>query len=188
MTERKSARRHRGGRAAALFTVAALAACGGDTDTSVASSALQSMEADYVAFGMRAYVTAAGVREARIEADTAFIFEAESSAVLHRMSLVFYDEQGRERATVTGTEGDWNRQTNRMVARGDVVLFIHTDSSTIESPEIFYEPDIDRIWSDSTTVRTMKDGSVQTGTAFESDMSFENLTIQNMRGSTRRIF
>jgi LPS export ABC transporter protein LptC len=180
------ARRARG--LGVLCASVALAACGGDGDTPVASSALQSMEADYVAYGMRAYVTTSGIREARIEADTAFIYEEESSAVLRRMSLIFYDEQGRERATVTGTAGDWNRETNRMVARGDVVLFIHNDSSTIESAEIFYEPDIDRIWSDSTTVRTMKDGSVQTGTAFESDMSFENLTIQNMRGSTRRIF
>lgn len=188
MTIGKNARARRAGALAALCAAGALASCGGDTSTPVASSELQSMDADYVAFGMLAYVTAAGVREARIEADTAFIFEEESSAVLHRMRLVFYDEQGKERATVTGTEGDWNRETNRMVARGDVVLFIHTDSSTIESPEIFYEPDIDRIWSDSSTVRTMKDGSVQSGTAFESDMSFENLTIQNMRGSTRRVF
>jgi hypothetical protein len=34
----------------------------------------------------------------------------------------------------------------------------------------------------------MQDGSVQSGTAFESDMSFENLRIENMRGGTRRIF
>jgi LPS export ABC transporter protein LptC len=188
MTKNTDARARLVGAFAVLCAAGALTACGGDTSTPLASSELQSMEADYVAFGMLAYVTAAGVREARIEADTAFIFEEESNAVLHQMRLVFYDEQGNERATVTGTEGDWNRSSNRMVARGDVVLFIHTDSSTIESPEIFYEPDIDRIWSDSATVRTMKDGSVQSGTAFESDMSFENLTIQNMRGSTRRIF
>ena len=49
-------------------------------------------------------------------------------------------------------------------------------------------PEIDRIWSDSATVRTMQDGSVQSGTAFESDMSFENLRIENMRGGARRIF
>ena len=104
------------------------------------------------------------------------------------MQLTFYDDLGNERATVTGRTGDWNQETNRMVARGDVVLFIHTDSSTIESPEIFYEPDLDRIWSDSTVVRTMKDGSVQSGTAFESDMSFENIEIQNMRGGARRVF
>ena len=65
---------------------------------------------------------------------------------------------------------------------------MHADSSTIESAEIYYEPDIDRIWSDSATVRTLNDGTVQRGTAFESDMSFENLRIANMTGGTRRIF
>jgi len=165
-----------------------LAACGTDYDTPVADEELQAMDADYVAFGMRSYVTAMGVREARIEADTAYIYETESTAVLKQMTLVFYDELGNERATVSGKGGDWNQESNRMVARGDVVLFIHTDSSTIESQEIYYEPDIDKIWSDSSTVRTMKDGSVTSGTAFESDMSFENLVIQNMRGGVRRVF
>ena len=172
----------------ALTLAGTAAACGTELDTPVANEELQSMAADYVAFGMTTYVTAMGVREARIQADTAYIYESESTAILRQMELIFYDELGNERATVTGLEGDWNQATNRMVARGDVVLFVHTDSSTIESPEIYYEPDLDRIWSDSTVVRTMKDGSVQTGTAFESDMSFENVNIQNMRGGARRVF
>lgn len=186
MTNRTTGRVRRAGLALAVASVAA--ACGTDLDTPVANEELQSMSADYVAFGMTTYVTAKGVREAQIEADTAYIYETESTAELRQMQLTFYDELGNERATVTGRSGDWNQETNRMVARGDVVLFIHTDSSTIESPEIFYEPDLDRIWSDSTVVRTMKDGSVQSGTAFESDMSFENIEIENMRGGTRRIF
>ena len=173
---------------AAIAGALAVLGCGSALDTPVATEELQSMEADYVAFGMLTYVTANGVREARIQADTAYVYENESTATLKQMELVFYDEVGNERATVTGLEGDWNQGTNRMVARGDVVLFIHADSSTIESPEIFYDPEIDRIWSDSTTVRTMQDGSVTSGTAFESDMSFENLTIQNMRGGARRVF
>ena len=75
-----------------------------------------------------------------------------------------------------------------MVARGDVVLEIHSDSSKIESQEIHYDPALDRIWSDSSTVRTMPDGSVSSGSAFESDMSFENVLIRNMRGGARRVF
>ena len=186
MTHRTSTRVGR--RALMVAGAMALVACGVNLDTPVANEELQAMDADYVAFGMRTYVTANGVREARIQADTAYIYEAESNAVLKRMTLVFYDELGGERATVTGLAGDWNQETNRMVARGDVVLFVHTDSSTIESPEIYYEPDLDKIWSDSSTVRTMKDGSVTSGTAFESDMSFENIVIQNMRGGVRRVF
>ena len=75
-----------------------------------------------------------------------------------------------------------------MAARGDVVLFLYADSSTIESQEIFYDPGLGRVWSDSATVRTMKDGTVTSGSAFESDMSFENIRIANARGGIRRVF
>jgi len=173
---------------ASLAAAVALVGCSRAIETPLADNELQSMEADYVAYGMVSFVTASGVRAGKIEADTAYIYEETSSAVLHQMTIVFYDENGLERATVTGATGDWNRATDRMVARGDVVLLIHSDSSRIESPEIFYDPGIDRIWSDSTTVRTLKDGTVTSGTAFESDMSFENLTIANMRGGVRRVF
>lgn len=171
-----------------VITLGTLTACTREISTPLADSELQSMAADYVAYGMVSYITTSGVREGRIQADTAYVYEETSNAILKQMRIVFYDELGNERATVTGLNGDWNRDTDRMVARGDVVLLIHSDSSTIESQEIFYDPDLDRIWSDSTTVRTMKDGSVTSGTAFESDMSFENLTIANMRGGARRVF
>ncbi len=165
-----------------------MAACTREISTPLANSELQEMEADYVAYGMVSFITASGVREGRVEADTAYVYEETSNAILKQMKIVFYDENGNERATVTGRDGDWNRETDRMVARGDVVLLIHSDSSTIASAEIFYDPTMEKIWSDSTTVRTMKDGSVTSGTAFESDMTFENLTIANMRGGARRVF
>jgi len=116
------------------------------------------------------------------------VYEQSSTAMLRQMSIVFYDDLGNENATVTGAFGDWNRETNRMVARGDVILLIHGDSSRIESAEIYYDPGLERIWSDSLTTRIMSDGSVTSGTAFESDMAFENITIANMRGGARRVF
>lgn len=175
-------------RAALLTAAVALGACGDEINTPVADEELQSMEADYVAFGMVSFVTANGIREGRVEADTAYIFEDTGVANLHQMNIVFFDETGRERATVEGVSGEWNRETNRMVARGDVELFIHSDSSTLESQEIYYDPGLDRVWSDSTTTRIMKDGTVTSGTAFESDMSFENVRIENARGGVRRVF
>ncbi len=171
-----------------ILAVGSLTACSREISTPVADSELQAMEADYVAFGMVSFATTNGIREARIEADTAFIYEQTANAILKQMNIIFYDESGNERATVSGLSGDWNQETNRMVARGDVVLLIHSDSSTIESPEIYYDPGLEKIWSDSATVRSMKDGSVTSGSAFESDMSFENLTIRDMRGGARRVF
>lgn len=174
---------------ALVLATTVAAACSQELNTPVADEELQSMEADYVAFGMVSFITANGVREGRVEADTAYVFEDTGLANLHQMEIVFYeDATGREQATVTGRAGEWNRETNRMVARGDVVLFLYSDSSTIESQEIYYDPGLERVWSDSATVRTMKDGSVTSGSAFESDMSFENIRIQNARGGIRRVF
>ena len=175
--------------AALLAAVAVAAACSEELNPPVADETLHSMESDYVAFGMGSFITANGVREGRVEADTAYVFEDTGLANLHQMEIVFYEEEtGREQATVTGVAGEWNRETNRMVARGDVVLFLYADSSTIESQEIFYDPGLGRVWSDSATVRTMKDGTVTSGSAFESDMSFENIRIANARGGIRRVF
>ena len=64
-----------------------------------------------------------------------------------------------------------------MVARGDVVLVVSADSSRIESAEIHYDPNNDRIWSDSATVKTDADGSVTSGTAFSSNITFDSIRL-----------
>lgn len=174
-----------------LATVALLTALGGcdpDIDTPLASEAIQSMEADNVIFGMVSFLTSSGIREGRVEADTAYMFADSATAHLRQMRIVFYDVDGRERASVTGLRGSWGQANDRMVARGDVVLLVYADSMTIESQEIHYDPGLERIWSDSATVQTLADGTVSSGSAFESDLSFENVRIQDMRGGARRVF
>jgi LPS export ABC transporter protein LptC len=170
----------------AVATIALVAACNQPMSTPIADQDLQSLDGPIV-FGMTMFISVAGVREGRVEADTAYVFEDSTVIHLRRMEIFFYDQEtGAERATVTGTTGRWDQETNEMVARGDVVLLVHTDGSTIESQEISYDPNNDRIWSDSATVRTLADGSVTSGTSFESDMSFENIFIANPRGGLRR--
>lgn len=164
-----------------------LGACEEEQVPIVASEFMQGIDAPVV-FGMVSYITANGVREGRVQADTAFTFTDSAKVDLRVMVVTFFDEQGRERATVRGRTGEWNQDTDRMVARGDVELFVHTDSSTLRSQEIFYDPDSDRIWSDSATVRTLADGTETRGSAFESDIEFANIRIMNVRGDAGRIF
>ncbi len=164
-----------------------LIACEEEQSTPVANEFMQGVDAPVV-FGMTSFITVDGVREGRVQADTAFTYADSTKVDLRRMTVVFYDEEGRERATVAGRTGEWEQATNRMVARGDVVLRVHTDSSRIESAEIHYDPEIDRIWSDSATVRTLADGTVTRGTAFESDIDFTNVRVLNIRGGAGRIF
>jgi LPS export ABC transporter protein LptC len=175
------------GLVASLVALVGTAACQGDRSTPVASEFAQGIDAPVV-FGMTSFITVDGVREGRVEADTAYTFQDSTKVDLRVMNVVFYDESGRERATVSGRSGEWNQDTNRMIARGDVVLRVHTDSSRIESAEIHYDPENDRIWSDSATVRTLADGTVTRGTAFESDIEFTNVRVLNIRGGAGPIF
>jgi LPS export ABC transporter protein LptC len=180
-----------GSRRPALATalcLGVLAACEQPMNTPVADEDIRGMDADNIVFGMTSYMTASGVREGRIRADTAYTYEESATAELLGMEIVFYDDEGRERATVDGLRGRWSQDTDVMSAFGDVVLLVHSDSSRLESQEIHYDPSRDLIWSDSATVRIMRDGTVTRGSSFESDMSFENIVVRDPRGGARRIF
>ena len=170
-----------------VLGITLMAACEQDSEAPIASDFMQGIEGPVV-FGMVSYLTASGVREGRIEADTAFTYADTSRVDLRSMTVVFYDEAGVERATVSGRTGEWNPDTDQMIARGDVLLFVHRDSSNLRSQEIHYDPESDRIWSDSATVRSLADGSVTTGSSFESDIEFENIVVQDPRGGVQRIF
>ncbi len=136
---------------------------------------------------MVSYLTSQGVRQGRIDADTAYVYNDSSSIQLQGMHVIFYAEDGQERANVVAERGELDQVSDRMIARGNVVLIIRADGRKIESPELQYDPDRDRIWSDSATVMTMADGRVTRGTAFESDLSFENVNVANPRGAIGEI-
>jgi len=181
--------RHRG-RMAFVLTAALGVAVGGCEDPShpsIADAALTEIEADNVIFGMTSFLTTNGVREGRVAADTAFIYTDSARVYLRVMKLVFYQEDGRARATVTALRGEMDTNTDAMLAQGNVVLIVHEDGRKIETSELHYDPQRDKIWSDSTTVQTLADGRVSRGTAFESDMEFRNLRIENPRGDVGEI-
>jgi LPS export ABC transporter protein LptC len=161
--------------------------CEEPVDTPLAPPELLELGADFVQYGMTTFLTATGVREGRVEADTAYAFTDSSKVVLQGMRLIFYDEDGRPRATVTALGGELDERTDAMIARGDVVLRVHADGRVIETSELFYDPNRDRIWSDSTTVQTLGNGQVSRGTAFESDLEFRNVRIENIRGDIGEI-
>lgn len=160
-----------------------LAACDGPTATPVASEALQGLQTDLVYYGMVSFLTNEGVRQGRVEADTAFVFNDSTNLQLRNMRIVFYDDDGRERARVVGDSGEMDQRSNRMVARGHVILTIQADGRRVESAELNYDPDRDRIWSDSATTLTYADGRVTKGSSFESDLEFKNLTVKNPTGA-----
>ncbi len=163
--------------------VIAAAACEGPTESATVAADLEAIGADQMVMEMVSFLSASGVREGRIEADTAFLYNDSALVAMRGMNLVFYDEQGRLRATITSQAGRLNENTDQMVATGNVVLIVHADGRRIETEELNYDPGRDRLWSDSATVQRMPDGTVTRGSAFESDLDFRNVRITNPRGS-----
>lgn len=170
--------------AAVPFLFGALA-CTEVTETPVADASLLEIAADNVIFGMQSYVTVNGVREGEIEADTAYMFVDSAHVDLRGMRIVFHNEDGRARATVTGRSGEWDQERDVMVARGDVLLLVHADNREIRTEELHYDAYGGRIWSDSATTQTLPDGTVTRGSSFESDLSFQDVRILNIRGGAR---
>jgi hypothetical protein len=63
-----------------------------------------------------------------------------------------------------------------MYAFGNVVLTVNEGNRRVESAELNYDPNGDRIWSDSlTTLREA--GTVSDGLGFESDLDFRRLVV-----------
>ena len=164
----------------ALAVCLFVAGCAEGSPRVVVDPDLEALEADYIIFGLTDNVTRGGIREFVLEADTALIFQ-DSTIVLLRgnVTLTAYNEDlGTEKAVVTSERGRLNESTNEMLAEGNAVLLIRADGRRIESYQLRYTPDSDRIRSDSAVV--MYDGdNVVEGTSFTSDLNFERVDIRN---------
>lgn len=161
------------------------AGCTETTEAPIADPALLDLQADNVIYGMSSYMTTNGIREGLVQADTAYMYVDSAHVDLRGMTIVFHAEDGRPRATVTGRTGEWDQDRDIMVARGDVLLIVHADDREIRTEELHYDAYRERIWSDSATTQTLPDGTVTRGSSFESDLEFQDLRIENVRGGTR---
>jgi LPS export ABC transporter protein LptC len=169
-----------------LFLLLAVG-CGQENTTPVASPELLETGADQVFMNLSTFVTVDGIREGRVEADTAYLYQDSSLYVFHNMSLVLYRaETGTERARVIAERGRMKIESQELVARENVVLTIRNESEPggavttrrVETAELHYDPNGDRIWSDTTTVM-YEEGTVTRGQSFESDLQFRRAEVIN---------
>jgi LPS export ABC transporter protein LptC len=171
-------------RGAGIVLLAALmaAGCGEDGATPVADQDLMALADAGVLYGMRSYLHTEGTRSGVIVADSAFEVPDSSRTRLFGMQMTLYYEDGRDRARVTADSAVLNQRTEELIAWGDVVAQVLEQGSEIASPELHYNPSMQQIWSDSVTVITQGDGSVTSGTAFRSDLQFQNWELVNPVG------
>lgn len=161
----------------------ALVGCGDSGEPPlVAEDILQlNQEANQVLFGSEHWVTSEGIRRARIEADTAFFIDEKATVEIRGMTVVFFDAAGDTTSILTSREGEYNWNTQNMVARRDVVVVNPKDGRRVETSVLYYNRMEDRIWGDEATKMYDPDGMVTEGTAFETDPRMEQVQISSPR-------
>lgn len=163
-----------------LLLLGLLTACG-EEGAIPASGDVALPRCDNEIEGLRQNLTREGVRTAFLQADRGCLWQNSDTIVVEGFRLTVYqDDTGIEQAVVTGERGVLNTVSERMRANGNAILFIAAQGRRIESEELYYDPQANRMYSDSATVMYME-GRVVEGSGFDSDLSFENPTIRQFR-------
>jgi LPS export ABC transporter protein LptC len=167
--------------AAALAGVlgAGLAGCGGGGARPTATVAAVD-SADQVLEGFSHYVTADGVRQSRIEADTAFFYENTKTAQLRRPRVTFYDSKGAEASHLTAERGTYKWQDGGMDAAGKVVVTT-PDGRRLQSEALKFDAKANQISTDQRFSFQRGDEHIE-GNSFRSDPDFKNVVTDRPRG------
>ena len=161
---------------ALLVLAAALSACREEFATPVGAPPLLETGADMVIFGLEHLITLDGLREGKLFADTAYAYTDSSLWVMNNPILVLYTETGLQRARVTSERGRMKTASREMTAQGNVILEITEGNKRVETAELHYDPNGDRIWSDS--LSTLYEAGVTTrGMGFRSDLGFQQVRL-----------
>ncbi len=166
-------------RCAAWIGAAALGACepGGVQPTATMQAA---DSADQVIEGFAHHVTIEGVRRSRIEADTAWFYEATQSATLHNVRITFFDSKGAERSKLTAQRAHYRWQDGSLDAEGNVVLTA-PDGGRLQSEVLKLDNKANRISTDR-AFRFARGAERIEGTSLESDPEFTNVVTNRPRG------
>lgn len=172
-------------RVALLAGLALLAACRGETTVPTQKDVLAEQNVDQVIFGLEHVMTRNGVRKANLRGDTAYFRDSDSRVDLKGVRLEFFNEaSGATAGTLTAKTGEYDMRSGAMTALGNAVLTLQgaEGTRTIESEELHYDLEGDRVWSDKPTV--MREGArVVRGNSFESDTKFQNVTVRNAQAT-----
>jgi LPS export ABC transporter protein LptC len=141
--------------------------------------------ADQVVYGLIHTLTHDGVLRARVEADSAYFYEASQLAELFTLTVVFFGAQGEESSTIDANEGTYRWRTAEMEARGDVVG-VTPDGKRLTTTILRYDPSSDELTGPEAFVFD-EPGRHLEGTAFTADPDFSSVTATNPRGTVGRI-
>jgi LPS export ABC transporter protein LptC len=134
--------------------------------------------ADQKMFGVRTILTDQGVRNAELEADSAFFFDENTRIELRGVKLTFHTRTGERNSVLTSREGTYNTRQSQMEARGNVVV-VSEDGRRLTSEKLRYDQMRNEISSDTAFVLT-EPGRRLEGIGFTSDPNMNNVRVQRL--------
>ncbi|HWO87659.1 MAG TPA: LPS export ABC transporter periplasmic protein LptC [Gemmatimonadales bacterium] len=159
-------------------------ACGGDRPDPVAQVQQLADSADQVMIGLTIQITSQGVRQAYLEADTAFVYETRGFTELKTVRITFYTTNGVQTSVLTSREGTYHMRTGAMEARGDVVV-VRTDGARLTTSVLRFDQQRNEVSTDQPFVYDGADRHIE-GEGFTSDPSFSNIVTRRPRGAAGR--
>lgn len=164
-----------------LAGVAAAAMGCADQADPTAEPSYRDLPADHVVLSLDTDIKEMGSLRARLHADTAYIWEDSARTLMFPVDLKLYDENGSQTAHLTADEGEMDSNTNRMVARGNVVLVTIEGDRRVLTEELHYDPRNGRIWSDVRSV-LFDGGSRLEGSGFRASGDMSDIEVFESTG------
>jgi len=141
--------------------------------------------ADQLMMGVHLYLTNQGVRQAFLEADTAFVYENSGRTELKKVRVTFFQAATGDSASVlTSDAGTYQQRSGAMEARGNCRV-VTSDGARLMTSILRYDQRRNLVSTDQPYTYISGDRNVQ-GVGFESDPTFSNITTQRVKGSAGR--
>ena len=168
--------------AAAIIVAGAASGCQ-DGGTRPLAAINVSDSADQILYGVSTLLAPEGVRRNRLEADTAFIYNATGIYELRVLTLTFYDKSGIETSVLTADSGLYRIHSGQMEARGSVVVR-STDGDVLRTSILQYDRERDELYTDQPFTYDTDRETIE-GNGFQADPRFTNVVTDSPRGGQR---
>lgn len=168
----------------ALAMIVLLAACG---DRGVAPRRVASADsADQVYDSMTFDITRDGVKSSRVQAESAWVYQARQVADLKNMTVISYDSTGATISTITADKGVYGMREQSLDARGHVVAH-SSGGRVLKTEHLIYDRSRNRISSDTAFTSTSPTANLS-GASFEADPGFKTVTVLRPKGRGKKGF
>jgi LPS export ABC transporter protein LptC len=127
--------------------------------------------ADQVLSGVQFLLTAGGVQQGKLEADSGFMFENSTRIELRHVHTDFFTKGGEPTGTLTSREGTYLKQRGSLEARDSVVVVSTDGRRRLTTAQLRFDERTNLITTDSAYVLT-QDGQVHRGVGFATDPDF----------------